>query len=195
MKSLTLRSASDHSLYFELNNFQSLDINRDSWHQHQSHLLFNIKVLCTVAVLSKLTSASVDVDVFVLLLVLALRISCLVGRVLKAISTTTWVTKYSQVLKINIIYDTRHPSWMGQSTILATWEVVYYILSGTPRSLQKCFWPHLRVEFSGENHLLLICGKIPNQTVWITKNLDSWLNSDLFKKKVCPNRTCLDSFR
>ena len=29
-------------------------------------------------------------------------------------------------------------------------------LSGTPRSTQKCFWSNLRVEFSGENHLLLI---------------------------------------
>ena len=31
--------------------------------------------------------------------------------------------------------------------------MVYYILSGTPRSPQKCFWSGLRVEFSGENHL------------------------------------------
>ena len=88
-----------------------------------------------------------------------------------------------------------HPSWMGQSTILVNQEVVYYILSGTPRSPQKCFRTDLRVEFLGENHVLLICGNIPNQTFWITKKMDSWLNSDLFKKKVCPNRTCLDCFR
>ena len=50
---------------------------------------------------------------------------------------------------------------MGQSTILVNQEVVYYILSGTPRSPQKCFWSDLRVEFLGENHLLLICGKMP----------------------------------
>ena len=109
---------------------------------------------------------------------------------------STWFPSDPHYIEpVIVIAAITHPSWMGQSTILATWEVVYYILSGTPRSLQKCFWPHLRVEFSGENHLLLICGKIPNQTVWITKNLDSWLNSDLFKKKVGPNRTCLDSFR
>ena len=61
-----------------------------------------------------------------------------------------------------------HPSWMGQSAILATREVVYYILSGTLRSPQKCLWPHLRVEISGENHLLLIYGKTPNQTLQLT---------------------------
>ena len=45
----------------------------------------------------------------------------------------------------------------------------------------------MRVEFLGENHLLLICGKIPNQTFWITKYLDFGLNSDLFKKKIGQN--------
>ena len=84
---------------------------------------------------------------------------------------------------------------MGHSTIFVNQEVVYYILSGTPRSAQKCFWTNLRVEFSRENHLLLICGNIPNQTFWITKKLVSWLNSDLFKKKVCPNWTYLDCFK
>ena len=76
-----------------------------------------------------------------------------------------------------------HPSWMGQPTIFVNQEVVYYILSGTPRSTQKYFWSNLRVEFSGENHLLLIWGKMPNQISWITKNLGSRFNSDLFKKK------------
>ena len=28
---------------------------------------------------------------------------------------------------------------------------------------------------------------MPNQTLWITKYLDSGLNSDLIKKKACPN--------
>ena len=72
---------------------------------------------------------------------------------------------------------------MGHLPKIMPREGVYYILSGTPRSTRKCFWSNLRVEFLGENHLLLICGKIPNQTFWITKYLDSGLNSDLFKKK------------
>ena len=37
-----------------------------------------------------------------------------------------------------------------------TGEVVYYILSGTPRTPQKCIWSHLRVEFSGENHFFYL---------------------------------------
>ena len=64
-----------------------------------------------------------------------------------------------------------------------TREVVYYILSGTHRATQKCFRSNLRVEFLGENHLFLICEKVPNQTLWISYYLDSGLNSDLFKKK------------
>ena len=72
---------------------------------------------------------------------------------------------------------------MGHLPKIMTGEVVYYILSGTPRAPQKCFWSDLRVEFSGENHLFLISGKMTNQTLWITKYLDSGLNSDLFKKK------------
>ena len=43
----------------------------------------------------------------------------------------------------------------------------------TPRATQKCFQANLRVEFSGENHLLLICEKMPNQTVQLIKYLDS----------------------
>ena len=73
---------------------------------------------------------------------------------------------------------------MGHLPKIVTEEVVYYILSGTPEAPQKCFWPHLRVEFSEENHLLLICGKMPNQTLWITKYFNSGLNSDLLKKKI-----------
>merc|ERR1712051_205643 len=57
------------------------------------------------------------------------------------------------------------------------------LLSGTPRATQKCFRSNLRVEFSGENHLFLICGKMPNQTLQLTKYLDSGRNSDQFKKK------------
>ena len=56
-----------------------------------------------------------------------------------------------------------------------------------PRAPQKCFWSDLRVEFSEENHLLLICVKMPNQTLQLIRYLDSGWNSDLFKKKVCPN--------
>ena len=93
------------------------------------------------------------------------------------------------------VINTAHPSWMGHLPKIVTGEVVYYILSGTPRAPQKCFWSHLRVEFSGENHLFLICGKMPNQTLWITKYLDSGLNSDLFRKKKIPNRTFLDCYR
>ena len=101
-----------------------------------------------------------------------------------------WMTKLNPYRKF-----WAHPSWMCLPTIFVTREVVYYILSGTPRSAQKYFWSNLGVEFSGENHLLLIWGKIPNQIFWITKNLDSGFNSDLFKKKICPNWTCLDCFR
>ena len=61
-----------------------------------------------------------------------------------------------------------HPSWMGQVPKIVTREVVYYILSGTPRAPQKCFWSNLRVEFLGENHFFLICEKVPNQTLWIS---------------------------
>ena len=57
---------------------------------------------------------------------------------------------------------------MGHSINFATQEVVYYILSGTPRSTQKCLWSDLRVEFLGENHFLLIFGKMPNQTIQLT---------------------------
>ena len=78
-------------------------------------------------------------------------------------------------------------SWMGHLPKIVNGEVVYYILSGTPRATQKCFWTGLRVEFSGENHLLLICDKMPNQTLQLTRYLDSGWNSDLFLKKVCPN--------
>ena len=97
--------------------------------------------------------------------------------------TSTGRIKWRQVLQTR----NTHHSWMGQVTKIVTGEVVYYILSGTSRAPQKCFWSHLRVEFSGENNLLMICGKMPNQTWWITKYLDSGLNSDLFKKKAFPN--------
>ena len=85
-----------------------------------------------------------------------------------------------------------HHSWMDQSTKIATREVVYYILSGTPRAPQKCFWSNLRVEFLGENHLFLICEKMPNQTLQLIKYLDSGWNSDLFEKKNCwnPSTNC-----
>ena len=59
------------------------------------------------------------------------------------------------------------PEWAIQQPVESR-EVVYYILSGTPRSPQKCFWSDLRVEFLGENHFLLICGKMPNQTMQLT---------------------------
>ena len=85
-----------------------------------------------------------------------------------------------------------HHSWMGQSTKIVTREVVYYILSGTPRAPQKCFWSNLRVEFLRENHLFLICEKMPNQTLQLIKYLDSGWNSDLFEKKNCwnPSTNC-----
>ena len=69
---------------------------------------------------------------------------------------------------------------MGHLPKIVTGEVVYYILTGTPRAPQKCYWSGLRVEFSGENHLFLICGKMPNQTLWITKYLELGLNSLFF---------------
>ena len=46
-----------------------------------------------------------------------------------------------------------HHSWMGQSIKIMSREVVYYILSGTPRAIQNCFRTNLRVEFFGEKHL------------------------------------------
>ena len=113
----------------------------------------------------------------------------------KSLCLFYWIQEFTIISEQTSISTSPHPSWKGHSTIFVNREVVYYILSGTPRSTQKYFWSNLRVEFLGENHLLLICGNIPNQTFWITKKLDSWLNSDLFKKKVCPNRTCLDCFR
>ena len=42
---------------------------------------------------------------------------------------------------------------MGIVSKIMTRQVVYYILSGTPRASQKCFQSNLIVEFSGENHL------------------------------------------
>ena len=38
------------------------------------------------------------------------------------------------------------PEWVRE-LMVATWEVVYYILSRTPRSAQKHFWPNLTAEF------------------------------------------------
>ena len=76
--------------------------------------------------------------------------------------------------KIREIFNCSHHSWMGQSTKIATREVVYYILSGTPRASQKCFQSNLRVEFSGGNHLFF--------DMQLTKHLDSGWYSDLFKK-------------
>ena len=60
---------------------------------------------------------------------------------------------------------------------------------------RKYHWPVLRVPFGGDIHLFLICEEIPNQILWITKYLDSGLNSDLIKKKNCRNRMCLDCYR
>ena len=45
---------------------------------------------------------------------------------------------------------------------------------------------NLRLEFSGENHLLLRCEKIPNQPILITIYLESGLNYGLYKKKNKP---------
>ena len=45
-----------------------------------------------------------------------------------------------------------HPSWMGRMTKVVTREMVYYILSGTPRGTQKYLWPNLRASFLGDIH-------------------------------------------
>ena len=74
------------------------------------------------------------------------------------------------------------PEWASREKIM-TRELVYYILSGTPKATQKCFWSNPRVKFLGENHLFLICEKMPNQTLQLIKYLDSGWNSDLFEKK------------
>ena len=83
-----------------------------------------------------------------------------------------------------------HPSWMGQVTKIMTREVVYYILSGTLRGTQKCLWSNLRVEFSGDIHPWsgqfsrgLYRPRIELQMV----AMDSWRNSDVFKKKKFQN--------
>ena len=70
-----------------------------------------------------------------------------------------------------------HPSWIGHLPKIVTGEVVYSILSGTHRAPQKCFWSGLRVQFSGENHLLLICEKMPNQTLkfFVLTSCFDWL--------------------
>ena len=93
------------------------------------------------------------------------------------------ITTYDNLWQLMTTYDNlSHPSWMGQSTKIMTREVVCYILSGTPRAPQKCFRSNLIVEFLGENHLFLICEKMPNQTLQLIKYLDSGWNSDLFEK-------------
>ena len=43
-------------------------------------------------------------------------------------------------------------------------EVVYYILSGTPRSVQKYFCLNLTADFFGDDHSFLICDQITKQT-------------------------------
>ena len=66
---------------------------------------------------------------------------------------------------------------MGQSTKIVTREVVYYILSGTPRAPQKCFRSNLRVEFLGKNHFFLF--EVPNQTLWISHVISTTLKAGL----------------
>ena len=70
------------------------------------------------------------------------------------------------------------PEWASREKIM-TRELVYYILSGTPKATQKYFWSNPRVKFSGENHLFFICGKMPNQTLWITKYW-TWNRSEFY---------------
>ena len=80
-------------------------------------------------------------------------------------------------------------------TKFLTRELVYYILFGTLRGSQKYHWPVLRVPLGVDNYLSLICEEIPDQILWLTKYLDSGLNSDLIKIFFCPNRMCLDCYR
>ena len=101
------------------------------------------------------------------------------GVIWKLWFSTFWGCSWIWDLDLNCLRYARkhdsnlaHPSWMGHLPKILTGEVVYYILTGTPRAPQKYYWSGLRVEFSGENHLFLICGKMPNQTLWITKYLD-----------------------
>ena len=77
-----------------------------------------------------------------------------------------------------------HPSLAGKSTKILTRELVYYILLGTPRSVQKCLWSNLTADFLGDNHLFLFCDQMTHQTLQLIGYLDSWWNSDLFEKKI-----------
>ena len=69
-------------------------------------------------------------------------------------------------------------------------EVVYYILSGTPRATRKCLCPNLRVEFSRDIDLergRSSGGLYRPQTELGKVALDSWRNSNVFKKKKFQN--------
>ena len=83
-----------------------------------------------------------------------------------------------------------HHSWMGQSTKILTKEAEYYILAGTLRATQKCLWSNLRVEFSGDIHPWsgqFSRGLYRPRTELQIVAMDSWQNSDVFKKKKFQN--------
>ena len=67
-----------------------------------------------------------------------------------------------------------HPSLKGISRKIVTRELVYYILLGTPRSVQKCLWSNLTADFLGDNHLFLICDQMTHQILQLMGYLDSW---------------------
>ena len=71
-------------------------------------------------------------------------------------------------------YEKTHPSLKGISRKIVTRELVYYILLGTPRSVQKCLWSNLTADFLGDNHLFLICDQMTHQILQLMGYLDSW---------------------
>ena len=79
------------------------------------------------------------------------------------------------ILKISSYTAQRHtpPEWAIQQPVVSR-ELVYYILSGTPRSVQKYFCPNLTADFFGDNHFFLICDQNTNQTSQLIGSVDSW---------------------
>ena len=97
------------------------------------------------------------------------------GRMLAA--KTDGVTSISSsnpsILAASILPQHTPPEWAIQQPVM-TREVVYYIFSGTPRSVQKYFCPNLTADFFGDNHFFLICDQNTNQTSQLIGFMDSW---------------------
>ena len=73
----------------------------------------------------------------------------------------------------NLVSSHTPPEWAIQQPVVSR-EVVYYIMSGTPRGVQKYFCPNLTADFFGDNNFFLICDQITNQTSQLIGFVDSW---------------------